>query len=247
MALSFRYLIALLVLAVASPLAPVRANVSSAPAQPREVAVRFTVFALGGAEGLAYQPKAGARPKSLKFYSAYRSPRYEYRGPECIHFYDTDAPPGIQAAPIAVYTVPEGASDVLLLFFPKETPTATGLKYDVHGVDDSIEKPPAGSFTTINVSGREYVAQSGSSRITIPQGIGSCVHVGKGRVSLLLATQVEGRWMPTGRHDFTMDASDRVTLIFYPPASRTGVYPIIRRLTDGLPGSTDEKRARNQP
>ena len=243
MALSFRYLITLLVFAAASPLAPICAHVSAAPAQPKEVAVRFTVFALGGAEGLAYRPKADEGLKSLKFYSAYRSPRYEYRGGERICFYDAAA--GAEAAPLAVYTIPEGMSEVLLLFFPKKTTTATGLKYDVYGVDDHAAKFPAGSFSIINVSGREYVAQHGSNHLTIPQGTGPCVHVGKGRVSLVLAAQVDGRWMPTGRHDFSMTARDRVTLIFYPPASRTGVYPIIRRLTDGQPGSLDEKLTEN--
>jgi hypothetical protein len=240
MAFSFRYLIALMVFAVASPLAPLRAQAPAAATQSKEVSVRFTVFALGGAEGLAYQPKTTDSPKNLKFYSAYRSPRYDYRGPEIISFYDAAA--GAQAAPVAIYTIPEGASDVLLLFFPKESPTASGLKYDVYGVDDRVDKTPAGSFTTINVSGREYVAQYGNNRITIPQGAGA-VHAGKGRVSLMLAAQIEGHWIPTGKHDFAMSSRDRVTLIFYPPASRTGVYPIIRRLTDAMSTPLGEKAA----
>jgi hypothetical protein len=228
----------LLVFAFASPLTSVRAVIPAAPVQPKAVAVRFTVFALGGAEGLAYQPKAGDGPKSLKFYSANRSPRYDYHGSEIMSFYDAAA--GTQAAPVAIYTIPEGASDVLLLFFPKEAPTASGLKYDVHGVDDRLDKTPAGSFTTINVSGRDYVAHYGGNRISIPQGAGA-VYAGKNRVSLMLASQVEGRWMPTGKHDFTMSPRDRVTLIFYPPASRTGVYPIIRRLTEAVPAPLDER------
>src|SRR4051812_49377125 len=116
MALSLRYLSALLVFAVASPLTSLRAQAPAAATQSKEVAVRFTVFALGGAEGLAYQPKTSDSPKNLKFYSAYRSPRYDYRGSETMSFYDAAA--GAKAAPVALYTIPEGASDVLLLFFP---------------------------------------------------------------------------------------------------------------------------------
>jgi hypothetical protein len=41
--------------------------------------------------------------------------------------------------------------------------------------------------------------------------------------------------MSTGRHDFSVSTEDRVTIILYPPGSATGIYPIIRRLTDTLP------------
>jgi len=241
-----RHLIGLFACAALTTLVQISAPAQSPSADaakglPRQVSLRFTVFALGGAKGLAYEPRTGHARRPLKFYSAYRSPRYDYHGPVRIRFFDTEE--ADQALPVATYDVPEGAAgDLLLLFFPKEVPTAQGLKYDVYGIDDSLDRTPAGHFTTINVSGRDYVGQYGGNRIAIPQGVGRA-HAGKGHLILYLATQIEGIWLPTGRHDFGMGARDRVTLIFYPPASGSGVYPIIRRLTDVVPGRRDESAA----
>lgn len=232
MALIFRHLIT----AFACVAALVAARAQTAPAPPKEVSLQFSVFALGGADGIGYLSKTDKTPRALKFYSAYRSPQYVYRGGSRISFFGTSP----AAAPVAVYDIPEGAEKLLLLFFPKETPAANGLKFDVYGVDDSVGRTPAGHFTTINVSGREYVGRYGDSRIDIPQGVGQA-HAGKGRVSLLLAAQIEGQWLPSGKHEFNMASKDRVTLIFYPAASRTGIYPIIRRLTDTLPVVAGEK------
>jgi len=230
MAISFRYLI--LIISFASLALSAQGQEQSAE-KPKEVSLQFTVFTLGELENLCYIPKAKAAPMGLKFYSAYRSSEYVYRGGVDLSFFDGKTG-GENPSPVAIYTVPEGARKMLLLFFPKKGAAGTGLKYDVYGVDDRIEKTPAGSFSTINISGREYLAQYGDFRITIPQGVGES-HAAKGRVSLRLATQAEGGWKPSGRHDFSMTNQDRVTLIFYPPASGTGIYPIIRRLVDTLP------------
>jgi hypothetical protein len=201
-------------------------------AAEKEVSLSFNVFALGGAEGLAFVPKKGMSAKGLRFYSAYRSPVYEYRGSPTLSFYDKTAANVSQ--PVAIYKIPEGSVSLLLLFFPRETPSADGIRYDVFGVDDSAVKTPAGSFSTINISGREYVAQYGTNRITIPQGVGMA-YPGKAHIVLRLASQVNGLWIPTGKHDFNMAKGERVILIFYPSASRTGFYPIIRQLVDGTP------------
>ncbi|HTJ79741.1 MAG TPA: hypothetical protein VL357_12170 [Rariglobus sp.] len=232
MAVTFRHLITGLLLLAGVFGIGGRAQTSTS--LPRQVSFQFTVFALGGIDGVFYLPKEGAEAQALKFYSAYRSPTYHYKGGEQVRFF-APAADGIPAPVVAVYTVPEGApQNLLLLFFPKDTVTDTGLKYDVYVVDDGADRTPAGSFTTINVSGREYAAQYGANRITIPRGIGTA-HEGKGRVKLLLASQVDDAWMPAGRHEFVMGERDRVTLIFYPPANRTAIYPIIRRLAETLP------------
>jgi hypothetical protein len=202
------------------------------PALPREICLRFTVFALGGADGLMFRAKPGEAPQPLKFFSTSRSPLYDYRGAARLCFYDPSDSAG--AGPVAIYEVPAGMERGLLLFFPRERTPGSDLKYEVHGIDDGVRRVPAGHFTTINVSGREYAGQYGSQRIVIPQGVGAA-YPGRGRVPLVLAAQVEGQWMPAGRHEFVLGARERVTLIFYPPASPTGVYPLIRRLTDSVP------------
>jgi hypothetical protein len=202
-------------------------------AKPKEVNLKFTVFALGGLENLSYISKTKSKPEALRFYSAYRSSIYTYRGTTTLSFYE-GAVVEADSKPVAIYTVPETAKQQLLLFFPKTPVSADGLKYEVYGVDDDADKTPAGSFSTINVSGREYLAQYKDDRITIPKGVGPA-HAAQGRVSLLLATQANGNWTPSGRHIFSISEQDRVTLIFYPPLSSSGVYPIIRRLVDTLP------------
>ncbi|MFA6962763.1 MAG: hypothetical protein WC205_18550 [Opitutaceae bacterium] len=230
MAITLRYLITTLglwsvVLSAFAQVSPVE--------KPKEVTLQFSVFSLAGMENLTYVPKAKAELSDLKFYSAYRSPAYTYHGGSRLCFFEGKET-GADKLAVAIYDVPEGASKLLLLFFPKSGGAVGGLKYDVYGVDDRIEKAPRGSFSIINVSGREYVAQYGASRISIPQGV-SEAHAARGRISLRLAAQIEGGWMSTGRHDFSVSTEDRVTLILYPPGSATGIYPIIRRLTDTLP------------
>lgn len=232
MALIIRHLITGMLLFA---LLAARAQAEGASAAPKEVSLRFTVFALGGMEGLAYQPKAAVAVQPLKFFSAYRSPSYHYQGAAQMRFVGQTAT-GEPPVTVAFYTIPEGAKSRLLLFFPVETPSALGLKYEVVGVEDGADRTPTGCFSTINVSGREYVAQYGATRIVIPRGIGEA-HAGKSRVALLFASQMEGRLVPAGRHEFSMGARDRVTLIFYPPASQTGIYPIIRRLVDTPPAA----------
>jgi hypothetical protein len=213
MAITLRYLITILGVLTAglSALAQV-----SPVEKPKEVTLQFSVFSLAGMGNLAY-----------------RSPAYTYHGGSRLCFFEGKET-GAVKLPVAIYDVPEGASKLLLLFFPKSGEAPGDLKYDVYGVDDRIEKAPPGSFSIINVSGREYIAQYGASRIAIPQGV-SEAHTARGRISLRLAAQIDGGWMSTGRHDFSVSTEDRVTLILYPPGSATGIYPIIRRLTDTLP------------
>ncbi len=244
MALSFRYLItgyALLFFALA-PHAPAQEQEQSRPLAPapahKLVSIHFTVFALGGMEGAVYRPEANKPPQPLKFYSAYRSSSYAYKGTTQLQFFDEKAVSEEGALPIAVYEIPEGAKELLLLFSPKAAaaiqPGDSGLKYDVFGIDDSVDCTPAGHFRTINVSGREYVGHYAGTRFPIPRGVGEA-HPARGKVALSLATPVGEHWISTGGHEFTLTARDRVTLILYPPASRTALYPIVRRLTDTVP------------
>jgi len=218
-----------------------RAQVS--PASSKEVSLRFTVFALGGVEGVAYRPRADKPPCVLKFYTAYRSAEYSYKGAPRLVFFDENAT-GENAAPIAIYDIPEGAKSMLLLFSTRRRATAAGLKYDVRGFDDGVEVVPAGHFRTINLSGREYVGLYGVDRFAIPEGVGA-THPGRGTIALRFAAWVDGKWMPTGIHEFTMSPRDRVTLIFYPPSNRAALYPLVRRLTETMSAPTTGKKGQD--
>jgi hypothetical protein len=232
MAFSCRHLITSIALVATS----LGTHAQSLISPPKEVSVRFTVFALGGMDGAAYRPRPGQPAHNLTFYSAYRSSEYEYRGVSRLEFFDARAS-AEGAAPVAIYDIPEGSDRLLLLFSAKRATTEDGLRYDVYGFADGVDVMPGGHFRTINLSGREYVGLSGGNRIVIPKGVGPAFS-GKGTVALRLATRLDGNWITTGKYEFTMLARDRVTLILYPPASRAAVYPIMRRLVDH---ASDEK------
>jgi hypothetical protein len=212
-------------------------NVHASPAldEADEVSVRFTVFALRGVDNLVYQPQPEKTPVPLTFYSAYRSPVYTYKGPPRLRFF-TGAT--MNAAPAAVYDIPAGAKTLLLLFSPATDGEGCGAQFTIHGVDDGIESTPAGCFRTINVSGRDYAGNYQDGHLLIPRGVGEA-HAAKGRVSLKLATHTQAGWIPCGRHEFSLSPRDRVMLIFYPPASATSLYPLVRRLTDSVPATKD--------
>jgi hypothetical protein len=160
-----------------------------------------------------------------------------YRGAPRLCFYDATS--AAESPPLATYDIPEGSTDLLLIFLPRASPAADGRKYEVFGVDDGHARTPRGHFSTLNFSGREYAAQYGATRITIPVGAGPA-HPAGGRVLLRLAARHGDGWLPVGKHDFNLTARDRILLVFYPPDEGGGLYPIIRRLSDELPRGRGE-------
>ncbi|MBC8038954.1 MAG: hypothetical protein H7Y06_00255, partial [Opitutaceae bacterium] len=97
--------------------------------------------------------------------------------------------------------------------------------------------------SVINASGREYMAKMGEQVLEVPHGIGGKVPV-KGTVELRLAAQSGGGWVVGGRHTFRLGERDRVSLVFFPPTSPTGIAPIIRTLVEELP---EEKPVKATP
>ncbi len=252
MAYSCRYLILALAMMLAAHLS-VHAQ-AAAPQTPG--AFTFTVFARHRPAGLQFLPAVKKAPQALEFFGNTRSPLYTYRGGTQVPFYDgveltawwealardPHNPPSLPT-PVAVAQVGPGIVRALFLFIPERNPVPEGPRFSVYVVDDSPLYLPAGYASVINASGRAYKAHMGGQVLEVPLGIGGKVPV-KGTVELRLAAQSGDGWVVSGRHTFHLGERDRVSLVFFPPTSPTGIAPIIRTLVEELP---EEKPVKTTP
>jgi hypothetical protein len=244
MALSLRYLIfASWLLGVFFPGAVFAQAASvSTPGAP----IAFTVFARDRPADLQFLPADELPPETLAFFGNTRSPIYRHRGAS-VAFYNAaeltawwraraadprKTPP--RPAPVAVAQVAPGIERALFLFIPALNPAAGEPRFNVYVVDDSPHSLPAGHASVINASGREYLAKLGGQLLEVPHGAGGKIPV-QGTVEMRLATQEGEGWVLGGRHTFRLGESERVSLVFFPPTSPTGVAPIIRTLVERLP------------
>ena len=224
-------------------------------ARPSDAAVEsltFTVFARNRQMGLQFLPSEKVPPQGVEFFGNTRSPVYTYRGGASVPFYegaelavwvqaraaDPRNPPPMPK-PVAVAQVAPGIERALFLFIPVRNPVPEGPRFNVYVVDDSPRTLPVGYASVINASGREYMAKMGEQVLEVPHGVGGKVPV-KGTVELRLAAQSGDGWVVGGRHTFRLGERDRVSLVFFPPTSPTGIAPIIRTLVEELP---EEKTA----
>lgn len=202
---------------------------------PRQVTLEFTVSARESIGGLVYRPGNDKAFHPVVFYGAYRADSLRYKGAETLEFYSATTAGAENAKPVARCVIPEGMSKAFLLFFPKQTPAADGLSYDVVAIDDAMEKIGPGSFAVINLTNQEYAAHYGAaSPIVIGRGV-SPSYQASGEVMLRLAMQKADGWRKAGRRGFDLGERNRVWVIIYPPAAPTDVYPIIRTLTQEMP------------
>lgn len=225
---------------------PARAQADASRAEE----ITFTVFAQQRPMGLQFFPAMKQAPQSLEFFGNARSPIYTYRGGAQVPFYDgaeltawwearerdprnaLDMP-----GPVAVAQVGPGIARALFIFIPVRNPRPGEPRFRVQVVDDSPRRLPAGYASVINASGREYVAKVGGRSLEVPLGVGGKVPV-KGTVELRLAAQSGEGWVVSGRHTFRLGEGERVSLVFFPPSSPTGIAPIIRTLVEKLPVET---------
>lgn len=212
-----------------------------------EESVAFSVFARSRQAGLMFLPDANTPPQAVEFFGNTRSPLYTRRGGASVAFYKgtelkawwaareadpRNVPP--LPAPVAVARVAPGMERALFLFIPARAPAAGEPKFNIYVVDDSPKTLPVGYAAVINASGREYMAKMGEQMLEVPHGIGGKVPV-QGMVELRLATQAGDGWVVGGRHTFRLGERDRVSLVFFPPTSPTGIAPIIRTLVEEMP------------
>lgn len=256
MAITGRYLIfALLLLGVFAP-SLMRAQTQGVrPAGAGAESLTFTVFARNRQAGLQFLPAEKVAPQTVEFFGNTRSPVYTYRGGASVPFYDgVELAAWLQASavdprnqppmpkPVAVAQVAAGIERALFLFIPARAPAVGEPRFHVYVVDDSPRTLPVGYASVINASGREYMAKIGEQVLEVPLGVGGKVPV-QGAVELRLATQTGKGWVVGGRHTFRLGERDRVSLVFFPPTSPTGIAPIIRTLVEELPEEKPVKPA----
>lgn len=209
--------------------------------------IEFTVFARFRQKNLQFLPDDQGPPRSLLFFSNSRSPVYTFSGGRHLPFYaakeltayweartaNPEQPPPLPK-PIVVAVVPPGLTRVLILFIPFRSSDSGPLLLRTYVVDDNPHSLPAGYAAVINASGRTYQAMLGTEPLKVPLGIGGKVPA-KGTVELRLAAQNRDGWTVCGRHTFKLGIHDRASLVFFPPASPTGIAPIIRTLVETTP------------
>ncbi|MDP1579006.1 MAG: hypothetical protein Q8M02_01930 [Candidatus Didemnitutus sp.] len=196
-------------------------------AAERVANVEFNVFALHPIEGLTYTPAARQGKKELQFFATSRSENYSYRGKPRLEFFDRDDP---SKQPVAVWEIPEEMKRATLIFSPKERNEDKVTKYSIIAVDDSMTRIPAGHFAVLNLSSTEYVGIQGKEKMKVAPGLNPAV-VGKRKVYIGFALPGAEKNLLSG-YQFENAPNQRVLLIIFPPAKKTSLQPVVRRLVE---------------
>jgi hypothetical protein len=209
--------------------------------KPVEISFQFSVFARSEISRLVYLPQAKQGVKGIQFYASSRSPLYTYRGGEQMAFYEADGSGILKSAalgespqPVAIYTVPPGMKRALLLFFPKSVVRDDGIKYEVYGLSDDIDKIPGGHVVIVNASMASYAGAVGSRVVSIPLGV-SGPFLAKNDTLLRLWRVDRPNSPPVIQENWNLADRQRLIMVLFPPYSPTGRTPIVRRLDDMLP------------
>lgn len=210
-----------------------------------DIQFQFSVFARSELSGLSYMPRAGKQVKPLHFYASSRSASYNYQGQSQIAFYEPSNPAMFDPKtgvpkPVAFYTVPEGMQRALLLFFPKPAISSDGLKYEIYGLDDGVDKIPAGHFVIVNASLASYAGAVGSGIVSVPRGV-TGPFPGRDDTQIRLWREDRPNSPPVIQERWTLKDRQRMIMVLFPPHSPTGRSPIIRRLDDTLPQEQSQK------
>lgn len=225
----------------------------SVPEEQR-IEIKFTAFAPRAIKGLCYFPDEDQKPAAgMKFYNAYRSPVFEYRGGAVLRFYDQaeveaaiaaaaakpqspGAPPAKPVfTPVAVCAIPQGVQKAFLLFMPRKGAAIGGFKYDIFVMDDGETSVPPGHFVIINASKLEMFSRINGVDSKILRGVSAPIKAEKGLV-IFMAARTEPEFHKLLISDtWDLGPQQRNLLIFFPPKSDTALLPEVIRLNDELP------------
>lgn len=221
------------------------------------IEIKFTVFAPRAVAGLGYfHGGEGDALRAVKFYNAYRSSVYVYRGGAELRFYDVMAveaareramatrgtgrvAPKTELKPLATCAIPKGVTKAFLLFVPRTEGSAggigTGSKYDILVVDDGEMAAPAGHVVILNTTQVEFFVRINGTDTRVRAGLNAPVGAGAGRVSFMLV-RTEPEYHNLMISDvWEMGPRQRSLVVFFPPRSATGLLPDVVRLNDGPP------------
>ena len=204
MAHAFRYLTAGLLLGLAWLDA-------RGQAAPPEQSVRFTVFSSRAATGLAYTPRTGQGTVPLVFYPTARSPRYDYRGAMPIRLVDTKT-----SAVVAEANVPSTITAALLLLVPIEPAPATGLRYQIYVLDDTVARQAPGTLAIINFSGLLLTGTVDGKPVSLQPGLNAAQPIGRS-ATVALRTTVKNRSYQAYAGTVELEKNERALLLLLPP------------------------------
>ncbi len=188
--------------------------------------VRFSVFAARPVADVSFTPRADAAAQKLAFYPTARSPRYEYRGAMPLRFFDD----GGNA--IAEAVIPPEIREALLLFLPIEGgAAASGLRYRVAVLDDSVARHRPGGLAIINLSGLPLSGTVNRDKVALKPGLNPTIAVGRS-TRVMLRTDFKGKSYQSYTGSIELTARQRALLILFPPFYKGSLEVQSRMLLD---------------
>lgn len=210
---------------------------SLAEPPPREIT--FTVFSANPIAGLYFHPSDEAPAERLRFYPTARSPRYRYRGPPRLRFFEL-APASAAEATVADVVLPESTAHVLLLFTSVVSPGTAARKYQVVCLDDSALQRRPETFSILNLSGLELRGTIGKRAVVLEQGMNAPVRIADA-TTVDLRTPFRNRLYPAFAETLELNAGERGLLILFPPFRAGSLEVQSRLLQDTAPDAADQR------
>jgi hypothetical protein len=205
-----------------------------------ECDLNFTVFSAQPVAGLAYEAQPGTEPVTLVFYPTARSPRYRYRGPATLRFFNV-----INGEVMAETHVPSGMGTALIIFSKSQPGTAGAGSYCAQIVGDGILDHAPGTLRIMNLSGLELEGSIDRQHLTLREGFNGTCKVGA-TVSVELRTAFKGRTYHAYAETISIARGGRTLLLLLPPW-RSGALEVQSRVLHDLPRAPDPRPAGNAP
>ena len=195
-----------------------------------ELNVRFAVFAAQPVGALAYAAGTGQaeRKLALRFYPSARSPRYEYRGPAPLRFYDAKS-----GDVVAEADIPAGVAEPLLIFSPQPAGATGGLRYFVYVFDDAASRYGAGKLLVLNFTGMRLAGTVGSRKVALQDGPNGPFDIGGG-AAVQFRTEFKKRSYRAYGGTVEAGRSERALLLLLPPFYKGSLEVQSRLLVEEL-------------
>lgn len=219
------------------------------------IKIQFKVYADTRVQGLHYASQTNQETTSLSAttnthsypvtFNSGLSESYAYEGAQTIFFFyeepvpvSDEFPDGIQRHLSASAEIPEGWTDVLLLFFPAESISKNMNRYHIYPLDNSESALPLGHLMFFNASGKEMQGVVGSRKIKLNHGPSTAFHL-KQKTKIGLAAQTPKGYVQSYMDEIRVDDNQRARLILLPPFFAKSVEVQHRLLYENIQPDTN--------
>jgi hypothetical protein len=198
------------------------------PAPP--VKFDFSVFAAERYSDIHFEPRPGAVPVNLSFYTAQRSQVYRYEGPLPLVFFRPNAD-GTRTSVGMIAALPPETVRVLVLFFP-ESPSSGALRAVIF--PDDTKTLPFGYVNILNATGIPLLAKVGESQVNLGRGLSAAFRAPAPTDPIQVAMRIEDRTPIVCTTAVELEGRSRATLVLFPPKSRNRPLLPSRLLVEAL-------------